>query len=131
MALTSVRTLQQAKRGGGAMGRYLLGVSEIGSQCETCLHRRTVTCERRMWWRCFVIMRKRGSAPSPPRSVGWDRLSFAGGIGENAPFVHPRICEGLSFLGFELNALRNAETAGVISTDASWVTGASFGRMKN
>lgn len=36
---------------------------------------------------------------------------------------HPRICEGLSFLGFELNAPRNAETAGVISTDASWVTG--------
>ena len=36
--------------------------------------------------------------------------------------VRARICEGLSFLGIELDESRNAETAGVISTDASRVT---------
>ena len=53
---------------------------------------------------------------------GLDTLVFAGGIGENAPLVRARICEGLGFLGIELNESRNAETAGVISTDASRVT---------
>ena len=33
-----------------------------------------------------------------------------------------RICEGLSFLGIELHQSRNAETAAVISTDASQAT---------
>jgi acetate kinase len=44
---------------------------------------------------------------------------FAGGIGENAPTVRARICEGLSFLGIELNKKRNAQTEGVISTETS------------
>ena len=47
---------------------------------------------------------------------------FAGGIGENAPLVRARICDGLGFLGIELGESRNAETAGVTSTVASWVT---------
>jgi acetate kinase len=47
---------------------------------------------------------------------------FAGGIGENAPLVRARICEGLGFLGIALSESRNAETAGVISTDASRAT---------
>jgi acetate kinase len=50
---------------------------------------------------------------------GLDTLVFAGGIGENAPPVRARICDGLGFLGIELDELRNAETAGVISRDAS------------
>ena len=33
---------------------------------------------------------------------GLDTLVFAGGIGENAPPVRARICEGLGFLGIEL-----------------------------
>jgi len=53
---------------------------------------------------------------------GLDTLVFAGGIGENAPLVRARICEGLGFLGIELNESRNAETAGVISADASRAT---------
>ena len=36
--------------------------------------------------------------------------------------VRARICEGLDFLGIELDESRNAETAAVISTDASRVT---------
>jgi len=51
-----------------------------------------------------------------------DTLVFAGGIGENAPAVRARICEGLNFLGIELDKSRNTETAGVISTENSRVT---------
>ena len=34
---------------------------------------------------------------------GLDTLVFAGGIGENAPLIRERICDGLGFLGIELN----------------------------
>ena len=36
--------------------------------------------------------------------------------------MRARICDGLEFLGIELDESRNAETAAVISTDASRVT---------
>jgi acetate kinase len=52
---------------------------------------------------------------------GVDMLVFAGGIGEHTPTVHTRICEGLGFLGIELEEKRNAANAGVISTAASRV----------
>ena len=52
---------------------------------------------------------------------GLDTLVFAGGIGENAPMVRARICDGLSFLGIELDERRNAANDGVISAAASRV----------
>lgn len=53
---------------------------------------------------------------------GLDTLVFAGGIGENSPLVGARICEGLGFLGIELDETRNAATEAVISADAGRVT---------
>ncbi len=53
---------------------------------------------------------------------GIDTVVFAGGIGEHAAPVRERICEGLGFLGIEVDAARNAAHAEVISTDASRVT---------
>ena len=52
---------------------------------------------------------------------GLDTLVFAGGIGENAPPVRTRICDGLGFLGIELQEKRNAANEGVISAAASRV----------
>ena len=56
------------------------------------------------------------------RLGGLDTLVFAGVVGENAPSVRACICEGLGFLGIELNESRNAAHAKGISTDASRVT---------
>jgi len=53
---------------------------------------------------------------------GVDTLVFAGGIGENAPPVRARICEGLGFLGIELEEKLNAANECVISSAASRVT---------
>jgi acetate kinase len=47
---------------------------------------------------------------------GLDTLVFSGGIGENAPAIRARICDGLSFLGIDLDQSRNAETAPWISS---------------
>jgi acetate kinase len=48
---------------------------------------------------------------------GLDTLVFSGGIGENSPAVRSRICEGLGFLGIELEEKRNIANAPVISKE--------------
>jgi acetate kinase len=53
---------------------------------------------------------------------GVDTLVFAAGIGENAPRIRARICDGLGFLGIELNQKRNAKNALCISPNAGRVT---------
>ena len=47
---------------------------------------------------------------------GLDTLVFAGGIGENAPLIRARICDGLGFLGVEVDSARNANSALLISS---------------
>ncbi len=54
--------------------------------------------------------------------AGLDTLVFAGGIGENSTEVRTRICDGLGFLGIELDKQQGAASAAVISTAASRVT---------
>jgi acetate kinase len=53
---------------------------------------------------------------------GLDTLVFTAGIGENAPAVRGRICEGLEFLGIHLDSARNDANALIISRDDSPVT---------
>jgi acetate kinase len=50
---------------------------------------------------------------------GIDTLVFSAGIGENAPEVRARICEGLEFLGIHLDHDQNDSGAAVISTPQS------------
>jgi acetate kinase len=52
---------------------------------------------------------------------GLDVLVFAGGIGENAPAVRERICDGLDFLGICLDAPGNEANAPLISSPESRV----------
>ena len=53
---------------------------------------------------------------------GLDTLVFSGGIGENAPLIRARICDGLGFLGIELNPLFNEKGSGLISSDSCRVS---------
>ncbi len=71
--------------------------------------------------RCFATRSSNGWVPSPLLG-GLDTLVFAGGIGENASTVRARICDGLGFLGIELEEKPNAANEGMISADASWAT---------
>jgi acetate kinase len=52
---------------------------------------------------------------------GLDTIVFSGGIGENAAVVRARVCDGLRFLGVELDAALNASNAPLISAGASRV----------
>jgi acetate kinase len=53
---------------------------------------------------------------------GLDTLVFSGGIGENAVSVRSRICEGLQYLGIELDHERNESSKKIISLKNSRVT---------
>jgi acetate kinase len=52
---------------------------------------------------------------------GLDTLVFAGGIGENSSMARQGICEGLAFLGVEIDSELNLKNAPVISTTESQV----------
>lgn len=53
---------------------------------------------------------------------GLDQLVFSGGIGEHSSLVRARMCEGLEFLGVQLDQARNDAQAAVISRPDSRVT---------
>jgi acetate kinase len=97
----------------------LLGVSETSSDmrdlldCET----RDVRAAEAIALFCYQIKKWIGAFAAA--LGGLDTLVFAGGIGENAPTVRTRICDGLGFLGIELDQKRNVANAGVISSETS------------
>jgi acetate kinase len=100
----------------------LLGVSEISSDMRDLLSQETSDVRAAEAVALFCYQAKKWIGSFAAALGGLDTLVFAGGIGENAPIVRARICEGLGFLGLELNEAHNKETAAVISTDGSRVT---------
>ncbi len=54
---------------------------------------------------------------------GLDAIVFTGGIGENSPLVRKTVCEGLEFLGVELDDKKNSDAAGeaILSSENSRV----------
>lgn len=100
----------------------LLGVSETSSDMQDLLTHEAGDVRAAEAVALFCYQAKKWIGSFAAALGGLDTLVFAGGIGENAPPVRARLCEGLKFLGIELNESRNAETAGVISTNASRVT---------
>jgi acetate kinase len=99
----------------------LLGVSETSSDMRDLLKRekRDVRAAEAVALFCYQAKKWIGSYVAALGRL--DTLVFAGGIGENAPVVRARICEGLGFLGIELDKSRNAKTAAVISKNSSRV----------
>ena len=100
----------------------LLGVSETSSDMRDLLAREAHDIRAAEAVALFCYQAKKWIGSFAAALGGLDTLVFAGGIGENAPLVRTRICDGLGVLGIELSESRNVETAGVISTDASRAT---------
>jgi acetate kinase len=100
----------------------MLGVSETSSDMRDLLAKEAQDIRAAEAVALFCYQAKKWIGSFAAALGGLDTLVFAGGIGENAPPVRARICEGLGFLGIEMSEARNAETAAVISTDASRAT---------
>jgi acetate kinase len=99
----------------------LLGVSESSSDMRALLDRemQDVRAAEAVALFCYQVKKWIGAFAAALGGV--DTLVFAGGIGENAPAVRTRICDGLGFLGIELEEKQNAANAGVISAAAGRV----------
>jgi acetate kinase len=100
----------------------LLGVSETSSDMHDLLELETQDVRAAEAVALFCYQVKKWIGAFAAALGGLDTLVFAGGIGENAPTVRARICDGLGFLGIELEEKRNMASAAVISTEASRVT---------
>ena len=100
----------------------LLGVSETSSDMRDLLAREAADVRAAEAVTLFCYQAKKWLGAFAAALGGLDTLVFAGGIGENNPAIRARICEGLGFLGIELNETRNAENAAVISMPTSRVT---------
>jgi acetate kinase len=99
----------------------LLGVSEISSDMRDLLDHETQDVRAAEAVALFCYQVKKWIGAFAAALGGLDTLVFAGGIGENAPAVRARICDGLAFLGIELEEKQNATNEGVISPNASRV----------
>jgi acetate kinase len=97
----------------------LLGVSETSSDMHDLLDHETRDVRAAEAVALFCYQVKKWIGAFAAALGGLDTLVFSGGIGENAPTVRARICDGLGFLGIELEENKNAANEGVISTAAS------------
>jgi acetate kinase len=93
----------------------LLGVSETSSDMHELLdhEKQDVRAAEAIALFCYQVKKWIGSFAAA--LGGLDTVVFAGGIGENAPPVRTRICDGLGFLGIELDEKRNSANRAVIS----------------
>lgn len=96
----------------------LLGVSGTSSDLRDLLAREARDPRAADAVALFCYQAKKWIGSFAAALGGLDTLVFAGGIGENAPLIRERICNGLGFLGVELNPKRNARNAALISVDA-------------
>lgn len=100
----------------------LLGVSEISSDMRDLLAVEATDVRAAEAVELFCYQAKKWIGSLAAALGGLDTLVFAGGIGENAPLVRARICEGLDFFGFNLDEKRNSVSAAVISKESSRAT---------
>ena len=99
----------------------LLGISETSPDMRDLLARETEDVRAAEAVALFCYQAKKWLGAFAAALGGLDTLVFSAGIGENCPSIRTRICDGLGFLGIELNETRNAKNAAVISTDTGRV----------
>jgi acetate kinase len=114
--MTAARLQQMVNHESG-----LLGISGTSSDLRDLLARegRDARAAEAVALYCYQAKKWIGSFAAA--LGGLDTLVFSGGTGENAPLVRERICDGLGFLGVELDPNRNANNAPLVSPDAGRV----------
>ena len=99
----------------------LLGVSETSGDVRDLLDRELEDVRAREALALFCYQAKKWIGSFAAVLGGVDTLVFAGGIGENAAPLRRRICDGLQFLGIEIDELKNQRNAPQISPDTAAV----------
>lgn len=99
----------------------LLGISETSSDMQDLLRTEKSDTRAAEAVEIFCYQVKKWIGSFSAALSGLDILVFSGGIGENASAVRSRICDGLQFLGIELNEKMNDKSEKIISTHNSKV----------
>jgi acetate kinase len=96
----------------------LIGISESSADVRDLLEREGADARAREAIDLFCYQARKWIGAFAAALNGVDTLVFAGGIGENSAPVRRRICDGLQFLGIEIDGTLNQQHAARISTGA-------------
>ena len=99
----------------------LLGISEFSSDMRDLLANEKHDVRTAEAVALFCYQARKWIGAFAAALGGLDTLVFSGGIGENSPVVRARICDGLQFLGIELEEKHNGANKDVISAAAGRV----------
>jgi acetate kinase len=100
----------------------LLGVSQTSSDMRDLLKHEKTDHRAAEAIELFCYQTKKWIGAYAATLGGLDTLIFSAGIGENAPEVRRRICNGLQFLGIELDEALNQNNEAIISNNSSKVS---------
>lgn len=99
----------------------LLGISGESGDMRTLLAREMTDPSCRLAVAAYVYSIRKAIGALAAALGGLDTLVFSGGIGEHSPIVRSRICDGLEFLGVQIDSDRNRSNGPVISAAAARV----------
>ncbi|MBY0293054.1 MAG: acetate/propionate family kinase [Alphaproteobacteria bacterium] len=86
----------------------LLGLSGASDDMRELLSLKTPQASEAIDYFCYHIQRKLGSLVAA--LGGLDMFVFTGGIGENAPMIRQKVCDGLKWLNIELDEALNSSS---------------------
>jgi len=93
----------------------LLGISELSPDIRDLLAREIDDVRAAEAVEAFCYSARKWIGALAAALGGLDTLVFSAGIGENAAVIRARTCDGLGFLGIEVDPSANAANAAVIS----------------
>lgn len=99
----------------------LLGVSETSADMRELLEVKETNSNAKDAIELFCYQTKKWIGAFTTVLGGLDTCVFSGGIGEHSPEVRSKICDGLGFLGIELDEIKNRNNEAIISTGESKV----------
>jgi acetate kinase len=94
----------------------LLGLSGISADMRELLKQETTNPPAKLAVDSFCYSARKFIGAYAAALGGLDALIFTAGVGENSAAVRGRICQGLGFLGIEIDETRNSANAAIIST---------------
>jgi len=100
----------------------LLGISETSSDMRVLIKSKNTDLRAADAFNLFCYQTKKYIGAYAAALEGLDTLVFSAGIGEHSPEVRSQICDGLQFLGIELDEIKNRDNEAIISADKSKIT---------
>lgn len=100
----------------------LLGISETSADMRELLKCKDTDTRAAEAFELFCYQTKKWIGSFAAVLGGLETLVFSGGIGEHSHEVRNRICNGLEFLGIEIDEVSNINNEAIISTDAGKVS---------